>query len=179
MEILGIDAATKKTGYGILDYETGELVEYGLIKTNSDDVRDRMKEIYFELKRIIKDKDIKVVVVEDVPVNSHSNLRTGKDLSILHGVILGVCFEQCLPYEVYLPSAWRSIVGTYDGTREGTKRDKQKQVAVAKVNEIYNLDFKYFERDTKENKSDDDMAEAILIARSAYLEKKEDNNEKD
>ena len=44
MEILGIDAATKKTGYSILNSTTGELVEYGLIKTNSEDVRERMKE---------------------------------------------------------------------------------------------------------------------------------------
>ena len=35
MEILGIDAATKKTGYSVLNSKTGELVEYGLIKTNS------------------------------------------------------------------------------------------------------------------------------------------------
>ena len=175
MEILGIDAATKKTGYGILNADTGELVDYGLIKTNSDDVRDRMKEIYFELKKIIESNDIKVVVVEDIPVNNHSNLKTGKDLSILHGVILGVCFEQCLPWVVYAPSSWRSVVGTYDGTREGTKREVQKQVAVDKVNDLYNLDFKYFVRDAKENQSDDDKAEAILIARSFYLnENKED-----
>ena len=175
MEILGIDAATKKTGYGIIDAETGALVDYGLIKTSSDDVRDRMKEIYFKLKEIIQRNDIKVVVVEDIPVNNHSNLKTGKDLSILHGVILGVCFEQCLPWVVYAPSSWRSVVGTYDGTREGTKREIQKQVAVDKVNELYNLNLHYFIRDTKENQSDDDKAEAILIARSFYLnEKKED-----
>lgn len=175
MEILGIDAATKKTGYGIIDAETGALVDYGLIKTSSDDVRDRMKEIYFKLKEIIQRNDIKVVVVEDIPVNNHSNLKTGKDLSILHGVILGVCFEQCLPWVVYAPSSWRSVVGTYDGTREGTKREIQKQVAVDKVNELYNLNLHYFVRDTKENQSDDDKAEAILIARAFYLnEKKED-----
>jgi len=175
MEILGIDAATKKTGYGIIDAETGALVDYGLIKTSSDDVRDRMKEIYFKLKEIIQRNDIKVVVVEDIPVNNHSNLKTGKDLSILHGVILGVCFEQCLPWVVYAPSSWRSVVGTYDGTREGTKREIQKQVAVDKVNELYDLNLHYFVRDTKENQSDDDKAEAILIARSFYLnEKKED-----
>lgn len=175
MEILGIDAATKKTGYGIIDAETGALVDYGLIKTSSDDVRDRMKEIYFKLKEIIQRNNIKVVVVEDIPVNNHSNLKTGKDLSILHGVILGVCFEQCLPWVVYAPSSWRSVVGTYDGTREGTKREIQKQVAVDKVNELYNLNLHYFVRDTKENQSDDDKAEAILIARSFYLnEKKED-----
>ena len=175
MEILGVDAATKKTGYGIINAETGALVDYGLIKTSSDDVRDRMKEIYFKLKEIIQRNDIKVVVVEDIPVNNHSNLKTGKDLSILHGVILGVCFEQCLPWVVYAPSSWRSVVGTYDGTREGTKREVQKQVAVDKVNELYNLNLHYFVRDTKENQSDDDKAEAILIARSFYLnEKKED-----
>ena len=175
MEILGVDAATKKTGYGIINAETGALVDYGLIKTRYDDVRDRMKEIYFKLKEIIQRNDIKVVVVEDIPVNNHSNLKTGKDLSILHGVILGVCFEQCLPWVVYAPSSWRSVVGTYDGTREGTKREIQKQVAVDKVNKLYNLNLHYFVRDTKENQSDDDKAEAILIARSFYLnEKKED-----
>lgn len=175
MEILGIDAATKKTGYSIMNYESGELVGYGLIKTSSDDVRDRMREIYFELKKILtSNKDIKVVVVEDIPVNSHSNLKTGKDLSILHGVILGVCFEQCLPCVVYAPSSWRSIVGTYDGTRQGMKREIQKQVAVDTVNELYKLDFNYYARDTKKNQSDDDIAEAILIARAAYLENKED-----
>ena len=42
MNILGIDAATKKTGYSIIDYNNGGLVEYGLIKTDSDDIRDRI-----------------------------------------------------------------------------------------------------------------------------------------
>lgn len=175
MAILGIDAATKKTGYSLLDETTGKLIEFGLIRTNSDDVKERMKEIYFELKDIVTNNDIKVVVVEDIPVNNHANLKTGKDLSILHGVILGICFEQCLPWKVYAPSAWRSLVGTYDGTREGTKREVQKQAAVNEVNKLYNLDLKYYIRDTKENKSDDDKAEAILIARAYYIsENKED-----
>lgn len=175
MEILGIDAATKKTGYSIMNYDTGELISYGLIKTDSDDVRERMRQIYSELSKIIKENNnIKVVVVEDVPVNSHSNLKTGKDLSILHGVILGVCFEQHLPCAVYAPSSWRSIVGTYDGTRQGMKREIQKQTAVNKVNELYNLNFNYYIRDTKTKESDDDKAEAILIARALYLENKED-----
>lgn len=175
MEILGIDAATKKTGYSVLNSTTGELVEYGLIKTNSEDVRERMKEIYFELTKIIKQhKDIKVVVVEDVPISSHNNLKTGKELSTLQGVILGVCFEQCLPWVVYAPSGWRSRMDLYDGTRDGMKRAVQKELAVDKVNELYNLNFNYYIRDTKTKQSDDDVAEAILIARAYFLEKKED-----
>ena len=174
MSILGIDAATKKTGYGIIDENDGVLVDYGLIKTTSDDVRDRIKEIYFEIKKIIKENDIKVVVVEDIPISNRNNLKTGKDLSILHGVILGVCFEQRLPYVIYAPSSWRSIVGTYNGTRDGMKRDYQKQRAVDEVNKVYNLGFRYFIRDTKKNISDDDKAEAILLAYAYYLENKED-----
>lgn len=174
MEILGIDAATKKTGYGILNSENGELINYGLIKTDSEDVRERIKEIYFQLTKIIKNNNIKVVIVEDVPVNNHSNLKTGKELSILHGAILAVCFEQCLPWVIYSPSSWRSIVGTYDGTRAGMKREIQKQVAVNKVNELYNLNFNYYVRDTKTKQSNDDIAEAILIARAYFLENKEE-----
>ena len=133
-----------------------------------------MKEIYSQLKTIMEENHIKVVVVEDIPISNHNNLKTGKDLSILHGVIMGLCFEQCLPYVVYNPSAWRSLVGTYDGTREGTKREVQKQAAVDMVNKLYNLNFNYFKTETKNNKSDDDMAEAILIAKAYLLENKED-----
>lgn len=177
MEILGIDAATKKTGYSILNFETGDLVDYGLIKTNSTDVKDRMKEIYFELNRIIEDNNIKVVVVEDVPVNSHSNLKTGKDLSILQGVILGICFEQHLPCTLYAPSGWRSIIGLYNGTRARMKRAVQKELAVEKVNQLYNLSFNYYVRDTKSKQSDDDIAESILIARAFFLEQNESKEE--
>ena len=174
MAILGIDAATKKTGYSLLDETTGKLIEFGLIRTNSDDVKERMREIYFELKDIMTNNDIKVVVVEDIPVNNHANLKTGKDLSILHGAILGICFEQCLPWVVYAPSGWRSRMNLYDGTRAGMKRAVQKELAVDKVNELYNLNFNYYIRDTKTKQSDDDVAEAILIARAYFLEKKED-----
>ncbi len=173
MKILGIDAATKKTGYGIIDEHTGDLIDYGLIKSDLKDITDRMKEICIGIRDIIKDNDIKVVVVEDVPVSRYSNLKTGKDLAMLQGIILGVCFEQDLPCVAYKPSAHRSINGTYDGTRQGMKRAVQKKVAVDKVNELYNLKFNYFERDTKARQSDDDMAEAILIARAFYLENKE------
>ena len=63
MEILGIDAATKKTGYSILNSETGNLVDYGLIETSSVDVRDRMKEIYSKLKeKIYKNEGVKQII---------------------------------------------------------------------------------------------------------------------
>ena len=84
--ILGLDAATRKTGYSILN-EKMEIIEYGLIRTISTENVERMKEIYEQIDAILSKYPISNIVVEDVPVNTHNNLKTGKDLSVLQGVI--------------------------------------------------------------------------------------------
>lgn len=165
--ILGLDMATKKTGYCIMS-KNEKIKECGLIRTISDNTKDRMKEIYFEVKSLVHKYNITHIVLEDVPVNNHNNIKTGKDLSILQGVILGICFDMGITFSLYNPSSWRTIIGTYNGTREGMKRDFQKRKAVETVNSIYNLGFVYNETETKTRLTDDDKAEAILIA-LAYL----------
>lgn len=172
--ILGLDMATKKTGYCLLE-EGSTLYKYGLIRTKSDDVRERLREIYEAIDDILKNNNVSKVVLEDVPVTNHNNLRTGKELCILQGTILSLCFKYGLDYKFYAPSGWRSIVGLYDGTREGTKRDIQKQKAVDLVNSKYALGFVYNKSETKTRTTDDDMAEAICIA-LAY-EKEGDSND--
>nr|DAJ38999.1 MAG TPA: RuvC [Caudoviricetes sp.] len=166
--ILGLDMATKKTGYGLLD-ENANLYSYGVIRTTSDEPRERIKEVYNAIENIIKNNTITHMVFEDVPVTSHNNLKTGKDLCILQGVILSLCFKYQIGYTFYAPSSWRSLIGTYDGTKAGMKRDVQKQKAVDKINEIYNLGFIYNKTETKSKQTDDDKAEAICLA-LAYIE---------
>ncbi len=168
--ILGLDMSTKKTGFGLLNSD-GDLVTYGLIRTTENDIRRRMEEIYNGIEDIIVSNDVQIIVIEDVPVNTHSNIKTGKDLAVLQGVILGLCFKHGLPFHFYNPSAWRSIIGTYNGTREGMKREYQKQKAVEEVNLLYDLDFIYNATETKTRLTDDDKAEAILIA-LAYIKDK-------
>ena len=51
------------------------------------------------------------------------------------------------------------------------RRDNQKRKAVEIVNELFGLDFVYNETETKSRFTDDDKAEAILIA-LAYLKQK-------
>lgn len=162
--------ATKKTGYSLLDAD-GNLYDYGVIRTNSDTTRERIKEIYGAVENILVNHKINHIVFEDVPVTSHNNLKTGKDLCILQGSILALCFKYNIEYSLYAPSAWRSIVGTYDGTREGMKRDVQKQKAVDRVNELYGLDLIYNSSETKTRHTDDDKAEAICLA-LAYIKER-------
>lgn len=165
--ILGLDMATKKTGYCIMSKDE-KIKTYGLIRTTSENTKDRIKEVYFEIKSLVHKYNITHIVLEDVPVNNHNNIKVGKDLSILQGVVLSVCFDMGIDFSLYNPSAWRTIIGTYNGTREGMKRDFQKRKAVEIVNSIYGLDFVYNETETKTKSTDDDKAEAILIA-LAYL----------
>ena len=101
------------------------------------------------------------------------NLKTGKDLCILQGAILSLCFKYNIPYKFYAPSSWRSVIGTYDGTRQGMKREVQKQKAVDKVNEVYNLNFIYNKTETKTKHTDDDKAEAICLALAYITERRE------
>ena len=165
--ILCLDMATKKTGYGLLD-EEANLYGYGVIKTISSEPRDRIKEIYNAIEKIINNNNITQIIFEDVPVTNHNNLKTGKDLCILQGAILSLCFKYNIAYTFYAPSSWRSIIGTYDGTRQGMKRDVQKQKAVDKINELYGLDFVYNATETKTRHTDDDKAEAICLG-LAYI----------
>ena len=50
--ILGLDMATKKTGYGLLD-EEATLYDYGVIRTINNEARDRIREVYDAIEDII------------------------------------------------------------------------------------------------------------------------------
>ena len=95
--ILGLDMATKKTGYGLLD-EEANLYDYGVIRTTSEEPRDRIREVYDAIEAIINKYNIEHMVFEDVPVTNHNNLKTGKDLCILQGAILSLCFKYNIEY---------------------------------------------------------------------------------
>lgn len=165
--ILGLDAATTKSGWAILNID-GSLVDYGVFRTKSKEPLERLKEIYLFLRDILNSYNINVIVAEDVAITVKNNLKVGSDLLKLQGLIYALAIRYDIPMVFYMPTAWRSVVGTYDGTREGTKRDIQKQRAVTKVNDIYSLDLVYYKSETKENRTGDDIAEAILIA-LAYI----------
>lgn len=167
--ILGLDMATKKTGYCIMS-KSGKLIDYGVFRTNEPDIRERIRHLYTDIKKIIINNDIQHIVFEDVPITNHNNLKTGKDLCILQGAILSLCFENNIDFTFYAPSSWRSIIGLYDGTKKGMKREIQKNKAIEKVNSMFDLNFVYYANETKTHQTDDDKAEAICLV-LAYLKR--------
>lgn len=165
--ILGLDMATKKTGYCVMS-KSGDLKAFGVLRTDGLDIRERIKQLYIKIKDLIINNNIKHIVFEDVPITNHNNLKTGKDLCILQGAILSLCFENDVNFTFYAPSSWRSKIGLYDGTRLGMKREIQKNKAIEKVNNMFDLNLVYYANETKTHQTDDDKAEAICLV-LAYL----------
>lgn len=170
MNIIAIDFATLKSGYAV--FVDNILKDYGIMRSDSSNVHERIMQIRAQILQKILQYNIAQIVLEEVPMQKNNNLMVAHDLCVGQGMVLGLCCEKELGLKLYAPSSWRSIMGLYNGTQAGTKRDYQKQAAVDLANQLYGLDFQYYKNDTKKNKTDDDMAEAILLG-LAFLKENE------
>lgn len=163
--ILSLDASTSCTGWAI--WGNRGLEAYGAIKPDGDGWRDRLIHEGSELKEIIEKYHPDYIVMEDVPLNSKGGLKTLVVLGGVQGFVLGVASACHVPIRFILPNQWRSKIGLYDGTENGKKRDVLKQRAVEYVNREFGLNLIWKGANSK--KSEDDIAEAILIGYSQLI----------
>ena len=159
MKVMGIDASTTATGYSIFD--NGELVAFGCIKPKGD-WRERIMDESKTLKQIIEQYMPIKIYMEDVPLKGGNS--TLMKLGAVQGCVLGVAASYGVEIEFLLPATWRSPLGLFDGTRAGTHRDVLKEKAIQMANKEFGL--KLVWNGPKSKKTEDDVAEAILIAYS-------------
>lgn len=151
MIILGIDASTKCTGYGIVNSD-GELITHGAIDYTSEkdiDVRiDLMMKALINLFNVLNPD---IVYIEDSwKAGKVINIQTTKKLTNIIGAVRCLCLQhKCLFNSVY-PSEWRSVIGIDGG--KGTKREEFKERAVKWVKKKFDIDVS------------DDEAEGVCIA---------------
>ena len=161
MIVMGIDASTTSTGWAIFDDK--ELKAYGLIKPNGEDWRERIVNQAPQLVEIISKYKPEKIYMEDVPLKSKYP-KVLVQLGAVQGFIYGVTASVHVPVVFLGPSEWRSPMGLFDGTREGTKRAEMKRKSVEKANELFGLNLVWKSPSSKFN--DDDIADAILVAYS-------------
>ena len=99
----------------------------------------------------------------DVPLKSKYPKVLGQ-LGAVQGFSQGVTASFDIPIQFLIPSQWRTSMGLYDGTREGTKRAEMKRKSVEKANELFGLNLVW--KSACSIKNDDDIADAVLIAYS-------------
>lgn len=157
---IGLDLSTSCSGYGV--FEDNKLIVYGAIKPKGDDWRDRIMDETMQLATLLREYKPDKLYIEDVPKKPGNN--TLLKLGAVHGMILSLCAGFKLGPTFLLPNEWRRKIGLYDGTREGLKREVLKEKAINMANNIFGLDLEWHGVNSK--KSQDDIAEAILIAYS-------------
>ena len=166
MITMGVDASTTSTGWAIFDDK--ELKAYGLIKPDGEDCRERIVNQAPQLVEIISKYKPEKIYMEDVPLKSKYP-KVLVQLGAVQGFIYGVTASVHVPVVFLGPSEWRSPMGLFDGTREGTKRDELKKKSIEKANKLFGLDLLWVS--PKSSKNEDDIADSILVAYSQIKKK--------
>ena len=154
MLVAGIDASTTATGVSIM--RDGELVCYKLITIDSKKVKDaykRIKEMFVKIIKILDQYDVDKIYMEKA-ICKGGNVDVTIKLAYLSGGISLYCVQRDIEFYNPLPSEWRKLVGIPNG--RGVKRDAQKEMAIKVVKDEYGINV------------NDDIAESILIDRSAF-----------
>ncbi len=159
MITLGLDMSTKKSGYALFDGQN--LIDYGLWQIETEDWRGRVLWMSERLDNFIKTHKIDQIFIEDVPL-SNKNPMTLKMLSALQGSVLTVCKLNDIKCEFIGVSQWRSALGLFTGTRNGTKREEMKKSSIEYANKTFGLNLIYKSPTSKFNS--DDISDAINVA---------------
>ena len=151
MLVAGIDASTNKTGVAIMD--DGKLVYHTLIDLHKE--KDAMKRIHnmlVNIGEVLEKYNIDTVYMEKA--FNRSNTDTTMKLANLAGGVMYYCAKNKIKFIHPEPSAWRKKIGLQQG--RGVKREVLKAEAIKAVKNEYGID------------EGDDVAESILLARSAF-----------
>lgn len=154
MLVVGVDASTKATGISIMN--DGELIYYTLISIDSKEVPDaydRIKKMFVKICEVLDKYDIDSMYIEKA-ICKGGNVDVTIKLAYLSGGMSLYCLQRCIEFHNPTPTVWRSKVGIKNG--RGVLRAEQKAQAIKAVKDWYGIDV------------GDDVAEATLIARSAF-----------
>lgn len=151
MLVAGIDGSTKNTGVSIMI--DGKLEFYALIDFHKEkDAMKRIQNMWIEICKILDRYDIDAVYMEKSI--DKKNIDTLQKLSYLAGGIMLYCTQRNIQFINPFPSEWRAKIGIKQSSK--IKREMLKAEAIMAVKKEYGIDV------------NDDVAESILIARSAF-----------
>lgn len=165
MVSMGIDGSTSCTGYSFFDGD--KLIAYGELKPTGKTWQERIVNLVPDIVKLVKQYRPDIAYIENVPLIDRQ-MQTLVTLGALQGMFLSVLTSFHVRLEFLLPNQWRSQVGgIFDGTLQGRKRDKLKQRAIERANELFGTSFLWVSPTSKKNQ--DDVAESILIAYSQIV----------
>ena len=150
-KILALDQASRQSGYSI--FKNNELIKFGTIKLEDENVGARLVQLRQSIKFLIAENQIDYVVFEDIQMQTSvgNNVKTFKVLANVFGVILELCEELKIKYDIVSSNTWKSTLKI-----KGRNRAEQKKNAQLFVEETYGV------------RCTQDEADAICIGTHAY-----------
>lgn len=168
MIVMGIDGSTTSSGWSIFETEGCKRLDSGRVQFNDKNWRERIFKEWKVFNEIIQKYHPEQIYMEDVPMKDGKN--TILKLGSVQGMAICLASQYNINIHFLLPSEWRSGLGLYDGTRQGTHREILKKKAVETANKLFDLELIWVKEKSKKN--EDDEAEALLIAYSQIKPKK-------
>lgn len=117
----------------------------------------RFDKMCAEIRSLLEKVNPDLVVIEDVMLMKSP--QTTKLLAQLQGIIIGFCQMQNKPYKIYLPTAWRKLLGFKQGR---IKREELKAQAIDLILEKFEIN------------ANSDEADAICIAMAYFIDNLEE-----
>lgn len=126
--IIALDQASKTTGFAI--YDNNKLVKYGTFTTTADEDIDRFAMIKSWLLSMIANWKPDYIGLEGIQFQEEGSgqkmgITVFQTLARLQGVLMMVCHEQKIPFEICSTNTWRHSCGVKGKTRTDKKRSMQ------------------------------------------------------
>lgn len=160
---MGIDASTTVIGWSI--FNDNDLIAYGKILPTKDDLdwSDRIRDFVPQLQSLISQYKPSLIVEEEVPQMKKGGNLVLIQLGVVRGMILTMVLLNDIKIKYKNVGTWRHDIGINDGDQH---RDNKKIRSISKANELFGIDLNcvYTKNGNyNEKKSDDDIADAILV----------------
>ena len=155
VRVIAFDQSTTATGWAVLERETSEIIDYGVLKPKGE-TNDRIRQTIKQCLWLVDEYQASFVFIEGVQVQR--NPRVFEILAKLSGSLEIMLEEKGYFVNVVKASEWRKLVGI-----KNRKRAEVKKEAIDLVYTLYDI------------KASEDEAEAILFARAFCENPKEEN----
>ena len=124
--MLALDQASHICGYAI--YDGGALKAYNTFETKSLNEDARIHEVKEWLLSMIDTYKPDLIAIEGIQYQQMIGITTFQSLARLQGVLIEVCFDLKIPYEVCPTNTWRAYCGVKGRSRSDKKASMQSLV---------------------------------------------------
>lgn len=121
--VIAFDQASYVTGYSIFD--GNELIDYGTFETQLDSEVARFNMIKMWAASMINNWKPDYIGIEGIQFEKEFGVTTFQTLARLQGVLMELCYEQNIPFEICPTNTWRHHCKVKGQSRPDKKRSCQ------------------------------------------------------